>query len=120
MSPPVDNKSLSRILGTECLPCLQFVPLPPLGGKGSKFLPIGSFGGRGIEFFIDVSDLKFGGVLLLGGKGSRLSFGGSGLSFGGSGGGTSFGGNAGGGVLVLSSSGDCDASAVKFSSSSLA
>ena len=54
-----------------------------------------------MEFFTDDSDLKFGGVLLLGGKGIILSFGGNGgprISFGGIGGG--------GGVVVLSSSGD--------------
>ena len=77
---PVDSKSLSIIAGTECLPCCL---LFPFGGKGSKFLPDGSLGGRGIEFFMDVSDFKFGGVLLLGGKGSGLSIG----CFGGNGGG---------------------------------
>ena len=110
---PVDIKSVSIIAGTECLPCCLPSPPPPLGGKGSKFLPDDSLGGRGIEFFMDVSDLKFGGVLLLGGKGSGLSIG----CFGGKGGGKSFGGSAGGdGVLVvLNSSGDYDVS----SSSSL-
>ena len=74
---PVDIKSLLIIAGTECMPyaCYLLSPPPPLGGKGSKFLPDGSLGGRGIEFHMDVSDLKFGGVLLLGSKGSGLSIG---------------------------------------------
>lgn len=94
----VDSKSLSSIVGTECLPCLlPLAPPSPFGGKGNKFLADGSFGGSGNEFVTggldfklvgdilldDVSDFKLGGVLLLGGKGIGLSVEG----FGGSGGG---------------------------------
>ena len=81
---PVDIKSLLIIAGRECMPyaCCLLSPPPPLGGKGSKFLPDSSIGGRGIKFLMDVSDLKFGGVLLLGVKGRELSIG----CFGGKGG----------------------------------
>ena len=78
----VGNKSLSYIARTECLPCCFKFP-PHFGGKGNKLMLDDSFGGRGMEFFTDESDFKFGGVLLLGGKGIELLPG----CFGGTGGG---------------------------------